>query len=78
MKGRINPDKCDHCGLTATREGHDGGIGTLEGVMNACCGHGDQNAAYVQFNHPQYNEDPNKYRITGICAINYMKSKQNQ
>ncbi|WP_340074508.1 hypothetical protein [Leptobacterium sp. I13] len=32
-----------------TEEGHDGCIGTLSGVMNACCGHGDVKQAYIQF-----------------------------
>lgn len=41
---------CGHCGLFNTDEGHDGCLGTLPGVMNACCGHGEVNEAYVQFN----------------------------
>ena len=40
---------CGHCGLWNTPEGHDGCLGTLSGVMNACCGHGNINVAYVQF-----------------------------
>ncbi len=40
---------CGYCGLHFTKEGHDGCLGTLPGVMNACCGHGDINDAYVQF-----------------------------
>lgn len=40
---------CGHCGLQDTPEGHDGCLGTLPGVMNACCGHGDPEVAYVQF-----------------------------
>ena len=40
---------CGHCGLSNTPEGHDGCLGTLPGVMNACCGHGDVRSAYVQF-----------------------------
>ncbi|WP_106494916.1 hypothetical protein [Lentibacillus sp. Marseille-P4043] len=40
---------CGHCGLNNTPEGHDGCLGTLPGVMNACCGHGQTNEAYVQF-----------------------------
>lgn len=39
---------CGHCGGCQTPEGHDGCLGTLPGVMNACCGHGDQAEAYVQ------------------------------
>lgn len=40
---------CGHCGQTYTREGHDACLGTLRGVMNACCGHGTDTHAYVQF-----------------------------
>jgi len=41
---------CGHCDLHDTTEGHDGCLGTLPGVMNACCGHGDKHeGAYVQF-----------------------------
>ena len=39
---------CGHCGRPDTTEGHDGCLGTLAGVRNACCGHGDPEAAYVQ------------------------------
>lgn len=40
---------CGNCGKNYTVEGHDGCLGTLQGLMNACCGHGDINAAYIQF-----------------------------
>lgn len=40
---------CGFCGLSNTLEGHDGCLGTLPGVMNACCGHGEVKQAYVQF-----------------------------
>lgn len=40
---------CGHCGLQRTREGHDACLGTLPGVANACCGHGEQNEAYIQY-----------------------------
>jgi hypothetical protein len=39
---------CGHCGKAETAEGHDACIGTLPGVMNACCGHGVVSDAYVQ------------------------------
>lgn len=46
---RENPDRpCGHCGLASTPEGHDGCLGTLPGVRNACCGHGVVEEAYVQ------------------------------
>ena len=40
---------CGICGKFPTEEGHDACLGTLPGVMNACCGHGDNRDAYVQF-----------------------------
>ena len=40
---------CGKCGKQYTKEGHDACLGTLPGVMNACCGHGDNRDAYVQF-----------------------------
>ncbi|MFD2704219.1 hypothetical protein [Salibacterium lacus] len=44
------PTTCGHCGLAETPEGHDGCLGTLEGIMNACCGHGGKHeGAYIQF-----------------------------
>lgn len=44
------PDvSCSYCGLESTKEGHDGCLGTLRGVMNACCGHGIDEEAYIQF-----------------------------
>jgi hypothetical protein len=40
---------CGYCGKHSTKEGHDACLGTLQGVMNACCGHGIYQEAYVQF-----------------------------
>lgn len=51
---RDNPNRpCGYCGLPNTAEGHDGCLGTLPGVMNACCGHGSDNEAYIQFDDGQ-------------------------
>lgn len=41
---------CGHCGKFSTKEGYDDCLGELEGVMNACCGHGQDREAYIQFN----------------------------
>lgn len=38
---------CGHCGLHYTKEGHDGCLGTIPNVQNACCGHGEVSSAYV-------------------------------
>jgi len=58
-------ETCGHCGLRRTVEGHDGCIGTLSDVMNACCGHGETGMAYVQF----WDEK----RLEGEKALDYMK-----
>lgn len=45
-----NDKACGYCRRASTVEGHDACLGTLEGVMNACCGHG-VDKAYVMFNN---------------------------
>jgi len=56
------PDRpCGHCGLANTPEGHDACLGALRGVMNACCGHGEEAMAYIQFDDGQ--------RLEGIQAL---------
>lgn len=40
---------CGYCNLDNTEGGHDGCLGKLPGVMNACCGHGRTQSAYVQY-----------------------------
>lgn len=40
---------CRYCKRFNTVEDHDACLGTLPGVMNACCGHGCVDEAYVQF-----------------------------
>lgn len=40
---------CGYCGKHNTPKGHDGCLGTLPDVMNACCGHGNVNETYLQF-----------------------------
>ena len=44
-----NERDCGYCGSENSKEGHDGCLGALPGVMNACCGHGITDDAYVQF-----------------------------
>lgn len=42
---------CIECKKPPSPEGHDGCLGTLPGkdIMNACCGHGLDKQAYIQF-----------------------------
>lgn len=53
---------CGHCGLYNTPEDHDGCLGELSYVINACCGHGEIKEAYVQLE--------NKEIFRGIEALN--------
>lgn len=58
---------CTYCSNFETKEGHDPCLGTLPGVQNACCGHGNTEQAYIQF------ENGEIYR--GLIAIKIMKNK---
>jgi hypothetical protein len=41
---------CAQCHKHPTKEGHDGYLGILPDlIMNACCGHGEERMAYIQF-----------------------------
>lgn len=40
---------CGYCGKSNTKEGHDGCLGEIPNVMNACCGHGEEREAYLQY-----------------------------
>ena len=44
-----NERPCGHCGMSNTKEGHDGCLGTIPNIMNACCGHGKISDAYIQY-----------------------------
>lgn len=71
--GYEQSDECRYCGLCRTQEGHDGCVGALEGVREACCGHGQTSEAYIQFDHSDYKSEPDKYRITGRDAVTYIQ-----
>ncbi len=48
----VSSDKdraCGHCGKSNTPEGHDACLGIIPGAINACCGHGSPEEAYVQY-----------------------------
>jgi len=65
-----NPQRsCGHCGMDDTKDGHDGCLGVLSGgVMNACCGHGQENETYVQF----FNGE----RLSGKIAKNWIEESK--
>jgi len=67
----IGAPECTHCGLKRTEEGHDGCLGTIPDVMNACCGHGIARCAYLQFN---LYDVPNltRYDVRGQEALDIM------
>lgn len=44
-----NPRPCGKCGQEDTPEGHDACLGTIPNVVNACCGHGDDSIAYIDY-----------------------------
>lgn len=44
-----NERPCGHCGKENTPEDHDHCVANLKGVKNACCGHGIDEEAYIQF-----------------------------
>jgi hypothetical protein len=64
-----NKRPCGYCGKKDTKEGYDGCLGILPKVMNACCGHGNIDEAYVQL-------DENK-RISGCYAIAWIWLSRN-
>ena len=43
------PAACGHCGKNKTVEGYDVCLGTIPNIMNACCGHGEPEWAYIQY-----------------------------
>ena len=48
----IDKDRpCVKCGKDSTEDGHDACISNLPGVKNACCGHGDNDEAYIHFHN---------------------------
>jgi hypothetical protein len=40
---------CDHCDKDWGESLHDPCLGHLDGVRQACCGHGDDSTAYIVF-----------------------------
>jgi hypothetical protein len=52
---------CGVCNCPQTDKGHDPCIGTLKHVMNACCGHGERQEAYVQFS--------SRLSLSGFLAV---------
>jgi len=47
--GNYGQRDCGECKLLNREDGHDACLGELPGIMNACCGHGDPEEAYIQY-----------------------------
>lgn len=43
------PRVCVSCGLGYGESLHDPCLGTIEGAVDACCGHGDESRRYVSY-----------------------------
>lgn len=41
--------RCGRCGATVGPDRPDACLGTLPGVIEACCGHGNRRKSYVKF-----------------------------
>lgn len=65
----LDPDRiCGVCHKSNTSLGHDDCIANLPGVINACCGHGNIDDAYVVFFDGQ--------RISGNKALHFQSKYQ--
>lgn len=65
-----NPRECGHCSRPDAENGHDACVGEIHGAMNACCGHGVSEDAYIQFSSGRI--------ISGEAAISYIKMQSKQ
>lgn len=68
--GRIGPLGCAHCRRRCGPSGDDpciGHVGAPGEIMNACCGHGGEDVAYVQF-----RDRPNAV-IRGSVALRVLR-----
>lgn len=64
---------CGNCSKQPIKDGvesYDACIGKVEGLINACCGHGDSSNAYAQF--------PDGSVLKGEDAVNYFNSKKEE
>jgi len=68
VKNNWEKRPCGKCNEYITADGHDPCIANLPGVRNACCGHGEDSSAYVQFDDGRY--------ASGEKAISVFKELQ--
>ncbi len=60
--------RCCFCKKENREDDHDACLGVLDGVMNACCGHGVEEDAYVQLN--------DKSVMRGEKAISFIQGQR--
>jgi hypothetical protein len=65
---------CVSCGLTAAPDGPDPCLGTLPGVVSACCGHGVEEP-YVLFRFPRRTNPPVWEGLRGEAARRYFRQQ---
>lgn len=72
--GRTTPHLCTHCHQPPTSEDHDACLGTLPyPVMNACCGHGQDSDAHVQFCPGLFR---GSMRVLGLMEPRYIEGAE--
>jgi len=59
---------CVRCGAVFSLNQPDACLGHIEGVRNACCGHGSSEEAYIQFH--------DKTCIRGFTEISFKDSRE--
>ncbi len=58
---------CGVCLEPTGPSGHDPCIGEVPGAINACCGHGEEQEAYVEY--------PDGVRVSGMDAIRVFQTQ---
>jgi hypothetical protein len=71
----VHGRQCGHCGLRAGANEHDPCISELPGeVMNACCGHGRTEEAYIQYHQgARYVSGVKTNRVAAALALVLMR-----
>ncbi|KKN03224.1 hypothetical protein LCGC14_1109780 [marine sediment metagenome] len=59
---------CGVCLVATGPSGHDPCIGEVPGAINACCGHGNDDEAYVQY--------PDGVRLDGMDAMRVFQTEK--
>lgn len=76
LKNDINR-RCGHCGLNNDKDGHDPCFGKLDGVLNACCGHGITDQAYIKFENGETVRGNEAIKFKKDSVLQEMRHKDN-